>query len=703
MQKTVNWFYQGFGKTKTALTCLAGLLYLFMVQFSGGSIPEFLLFAILFVFYILLPGFWAESILRKKLSLPGFRFPLAFLFGSGFFAVLYCFTMRLGLLVLLRILPPVFGILGLLALLRPWKGKPVVPKLKHSLPSHQWMLVLLFAALLILYTFAGVVKNGRPSAVGDVLINQDLLWNVGNANSFKLAFPPQDIRFYDVRLHYHYLTELLAGALSIVSGISAYNIIGFYMQPFMLAIMVASLYALGGVLWPGKRFSQLLFTYSHFLFGCASLWKILPNGWSVFWNSYTTHLITNINSQTTAILYLSIFTGLFVHSARQKYQSSFVYFATMLCAYILLCFSKGPIAAIVTISMVLTLLIGIFQKKSHWKGIAFAFIAAAIFIFIYITMFSSGANESMPFSWYGTLEKGYFQNILKRISSENHTLGLVAIPVLYLLQSFLMAPAQFPLYLGSLWHTLRRFKQAPAEHLLAHGTVAGGLLAYFLFNHPAMSQTYFLFAAIFFLNYLSVDTLPLFLGWCGQNKGKLATRFAVGFLAFFTAVGVATTGFLYINLGGSGLRQFARNAGIVPKYPYDAVVTPEDELAMLWLRDNSPVSAMFATNRIHTGGRKEGISNLYSAFNERQGYMEGFQYAVTNMGVSEEIVNHRIQVNTALFSGDTPPETVLQLCRENNISYLIYSSQFDGEYRQMELLDLVYNSDPVKVFYVPEE
>ena len=82
--------------------------------------------------------------------------------------------------------------------------------------------------------------------------------------------------------------------------------------------------------------------------------------------------------------------------------------------------------------------------------------------------------------------------------------------------------------------------------------------------------------------------------------------------------------------------------------------------------------------------------------------MEGFSYAKTNMGVSEAVIQERLAVNNALFSGATPPEEVLRLCRENGIDYLIFSSQFDGSEAQLSMCELVYNSPTVRLYQIPQ-
>ncbi|MFV0413938.1 MAG: hypothetical protein ACK5L3_11865 [Oscillospiraceae bacterium] len=706
MKTTILKLYTGFIKTKAVMVLAVAAVYMALAAQSGGSLWELALFALVLAVYIVLPGLLAARVLGTQKFAPGFTGPLAILLGSGFFAALYCVAMRLHILWLLYLLPPVLSAvwLGLAVARCAKRGQPLPAIKKPALLPHHWLLALLFSALLLFFTFYGVVKHARPLAVGDILPNHDLLWNVGNANSFKLAFPPQDIRFTGVRLHYHYLTELLAGALSLVSGISAYNIAAFYMQAFMLAALVLCLYKFGRVMWPQSLFKAMLFTYAPFLFSCASLWKILPNGWSVFNNSNITHIVTNINAQATALVFLSIFLGLLVPAMRQKYRVGPVHFVLLLCSFFMLTFAKGPLAAMVICGLAITMLIGLFQRNTGWRGLLLGVLLAGMFAAVYVTMFSSGANDSMALSYTGTLVRGYFNNIQNLIWHKNYYLWLAAVPVLWVLQAFLSMPAQFLLYLRALVRDVRHFATLAPERMLAQGVAAGGLLAYFLFDHPHFSQVYFLFAAIFFITLLAVDEIGT-LRWpaAGQLpalKAK-AKKLFIGVVAVCAAVAVATTGFLYVHYMGSGGRQLLRNLGLMEKYPYDVVITPDDEAAMLWLRDNSPATAMFATNRIHTGARLEGISNLYSAFCERQAYMEGFQYAKTNMGVAEDIINRRLAVNNALFSAATAPETVLQLCRENGISYLVYSTQLPGDESQLSAMELAYNSPTVRIYRLP--
>ncbi|MDO5601512.1 MAG: hypothetical protein Q4G07_01960 [Oscillospiraceae bacterium] len=689
MKTFVGKLYTGFARTKAAYCIFCAALYLTLTALSGGSLLQWALFCLAVLFYLYLPGrfFVRLSGVEKEFSL--FRAPCALVCGAGFLAVLYCFTMRLGVLWLLWAVPPVlaaaevflalqkrksFGPGGLSASKRPLRLSSVTP--------NGWLLALLYCSLVLLYTFTSVVKNAHPTAVGDILLNHDFLWNVGNANAFQLAFPPQDIRFYNVRLSYHYLSEMLSGIFSLLTGIPAYDIIGFYLQPLVLLALVSGLYLFARFFYRDKPLPVMLFTFSMFLFSCASLWKILPNGWSVFNNSNIQHLITNINAQATAIVLLCCYAGLFLNAARLRFQVSWRYLALTLCAFVLLGVGKGPVAAIVAVASVLTVLFLLAEKKAGFRGALLAAGVAAAFGALYLALFSSGANNSMTFSFSATLEQGYFKNILQALYPSSAVKYWLLVPVLYVVQTALTLPAQFLLYVRSIGHDVKRLFHVEAGHLFCHACAAGGLLAYYLFSHPHMSQIYFLFLAVFCINLLACDGLDA-LRWPkraeGVKKSKaVCKKVWLSCMAGLCAVGVVTTGFLYINFFGSGGRQFFRNMGWAEKYdyaPYTSVMTPDDEAAMLWLRANTSKDDMFATNRIHTGRRLEGISNLYSALSGRQAFMEGFQYAVTNMGVSEAAVSERIAENALLFDPSASKEDILAVCRKHGITYLVFSPQ----------------------------
>lgn len=311
----------GFPRVKLCFCVLCVLTYLALIRVSGAKLWGLFVFFLCAAVYLYLPGrFWARVTGMEKV-LPEFAVPLGVLLGTGFLAVLYCVSMRLGVLWLLRALPPVLGLLWLVLL----RGAPQSPwKAARAVYADGGFLsrVTLWCVLSVLFALMVSVKNAHPAAAGEIVLTQDVMWNIGNANSFALGFPPQDIRFSMVRFSYHYLTELVFGALSIVSGIACYDIYVFYAGPLVLAALLCCLYALGICFYRGHRNKALLFTFAMFLFNCASLWTALTNGTGSFGNTNMMHLITNVNAQGTAAVFVSVFVILFTEMARRCFDVS---------------------------------------------------------------------------------------------------------------------------------------------------------------------------------------------------------------------------------------------------------------------------------------------------------------------------------------------------------------------------------------------
>ena len=90
---------------------------------------------------------------------------------------------------------------------------------------------------------------------------------------------------------------------------------------------------------------------------------------------------------------------------------------------------------------------------------------------------------------------------------------------------------------------------------------------------------------------------------------------------------------------------------------------------------------MFATNRTSSApppSGEDGISNVYTAFSGVQCYMEGWTYAMSNMGVPQRTVEHRRAVVARLFDAATGADALQALCREEGISCLVWSKRFPG-------------------------
>ena len=684
MKKIILDLYENHIKLKIFLCAVVAVLYMALTVYSGGNLLQAAAVWAVCLGLVYLPGELRRKVIKADRLFDGMGFMTNILLGSGFFCAAYCVCMRLHSRRLFAAVCAVAAVCGAVVMLKQKKD------IKISAPgSLQWLLILLYFALLLLFTFNIVIKSALPANVGNTLLSSDMLWNVGNAQSFTLRFIPEDIRYSGVQLHYHYLTELFAGRISWLTGISAYGIVAFYLQPMVLVCVVGSLFSFGRIFFADEK-KAVLFTFSMFIFGCFSLYGCFLSGRSVFLNDLAYHMITNINSQATATIYLCAFSAMFVQLLDNGFKPSFFQGGLLTAAFFMLCFAKGPVAAIVAVGAVITLIWLFVQRKTGYRALVWAAVIGGVFFVVYKLFFSSGANTSMAFNTWGTLSKTAFSSFLDGLwRSGNLPLWYAAQIICMFLHSFLMAPAAAFLYGAGLVKDVKNLFKLSGRRLWTNSMVAGGFAAFYLFDHYALSQVYFAFLALFFMNLLAVDALELIKG---RRAGKR--------LAVFAGAAVITTAFMYTNYIGSGARFLARNLGIIEKYPYNAVVTADDQLAMEFLHENSRENALFATNRIHADPyKKDGISNIYSALSGRQGYMEGYAYALTNMGVPYYVIDQRLAVNRALFSADTPADEVIRLRQTAGITHLIFSRQFDGSEAVIsEVFEKIYDSDSVRIY-----
>lgn len=711
MATSIRKLYTGCRPFKTALCAFCVLFWVAGCCWAGGSVWEILRTGAAVAVCFVLPGYALYRLARLDKLDFRLREPLILLLGAGFCAVVYCVCAYLQLPVLFYLLPCLFSILALFFLFtRRSQASGLMPALRDK--PHLQLLAVLVCGLVFLSTFATVLKYARPSSAGDVLLSQDFLWMVGNAKSFQLAFPPIDIRFYNVRFQYHYLTEMLCGILGLFSKVDCYNILGFYLQPFLLAGLVVCLYRMGQFFYAKDRARSLLFTWAPFLFGCASLWAILPNGTSLFGNLSINHLLTNITSQATATLFLAIFCCLLFDAMERRFAIGPVSLILLICSFVMLTMAKGPVGLIAGLAAAISILFLLVRRQAGWQAVVFLLVGGGAFCVLYFMLFSAGTNGSISFSLWGTLQRSGFWPAAHLVKRD---IGAFTLPLLWLAQLGLMAPAAFLPYLRGLWLDIRHLFTLSGPRLFVNGAAAGGLLAYFLFDHPNYSQVYFFLAALLFINLLAVDQLPALVSFFADRLRR--RRIFAWAAAALAAVGLATAALLYVNIGGSGIRAFLRDVGVLEKYPYPTVVTKDDEAAGVWLAQHTEEDGTsgawagkngshtaqktrFATNRIHSDTlHNDGISSVYTAFSGRQAFMEGYTYVAD---IAPWMwVDERKAVNDKLFDAATDAATLRTLCAEYGITHLIYSSQMAGSETQLAAaFPCVYRGDSVRIYEV---
>ena len=684
-------------------------------------------------------GVWAAAALAvalpgaalARLAAPhagaGLRIPLACTLGALGFALTTAAASALQLHAL--VWAWVLGGAVLAAWLRRRAGRSAAAP-RFCTPADAAALAPLWGAA-VLGNAVYALRCGHPAALGSLIPQQDFYWNLGNVESFFYGFPPADLRVAGVTLTYHYLTELLEAGLCFLTGAPAFDVTAFYAYAPLCAAMLACLYCLGRRLWdaaPAAWHGRAAALASMpFWLCCASLWKAL-SGASRFGNSLLTATLSNANGQTTAFAFLAAFFVFFAAFAarlngedaarplavpagkaaaapraagpgaapapRAARAQTAGLLAACAAAFYLLAFAKGPEAGLLACALAAALALTALRRGAArgWLAAA-ALVLPGGFAVLYRFYFAAGAASSMAFAPTGTLREYYFGSILAALQIRFPALWGAFVPALALAHAFLMAPAAFAAWALCALRDVRRLGALPPLRLVLHALAAGGMLAYFLFDHYSYSQVYFAYLALFAMGVLLLDMLPAPAGRGARPRPRVLAAWALlavqGATMLCLLAGTARTGAALLRGGG------------VPADTLKCPLTAQEEQGCLWLRANMAPGELFATNRMHTGAAvQEGLSNVYTGLSGRRAYLESFKYAVSNMGARAGDVMTRYAQMEELFSPDTSPERVRALCAECHITWLLYCPGEPGSDVQFAALEKVYTSDSLVIYHV---
>lgn len=661
----------------------------FVAAVGGADLFAFVRFCAAAWLALWLPGRALARRLAPRGS--GLGVLYAVVYGMTLLAAVQCLAVRLHLPWLRWVLAAA-GLAAFVYDLARAPGGPGAALRRVRLPAAG--AVALWAALWVLFTFCSGALYPHPLAAGAVTPSQDLLWNIGNAEALCRNFPAQDLRFSGVRLSYHYLTDLVWGALASMSGAPMYDVYVFYTGPLFLAAELAAFFALSRVFFPGgaKRGVPRAFVGLVFGFSCLSMWKVFPDGLSRFGNTLLAHLVTNINAQATAVICLAGFVCALCRLGRHR-RAGLRTWAGLFVSFGALCVAKGPQAALAVCALWFALVpVLLFGKGRRLQALGTAVALTLLFAAVYRVLYSAGTG-SMEFSIFAmrdTLCYRLLAPYTDRLCALLPIPGYVWLVAIGILQAFCMLPFQLWLWLGTLPGEVRRIRRPDPARWFAHGMVGGGFTACLLFSHSSSSQIYFALAGMLFAGLLAAEPFARLLVRPGRRP----------FACLLGAAGALTTLCLvacYVGAGGARLAATVTGADLYGP----SRVSPADEQAMDWLAENTGPDVMFATNRTSgTPEQTDAISNCYSAFSARQAYMEGWTYAMTNMGVDKEVLAYKQWINGMLFDGSTAGAELADLCRQEGIGCLVYAKAWPGAAPAGLTPD--YENAEVAVYLIPD-
>ncbi|MEG0091669.1 MAG: hypothetical protein RSA20_07600, partial [Oscillospiraceae bacterium] len=435
------------------------------------------------------------------------------------------------------------------------------------------ILLIVCAAFLALYTLCILLPSGRADKLGNFFYHQDMLWSVGNAAAVHNGFPLVDMRFSASTLNYHYLNDALAGILGLGTGNPAYESLCFYFYPLVGITLIFSLYAVAKKVCAN--------TFLACLFPVMVLWVNGGASESVY------HYLSNINGQGSATLALCAGLILICSLPRDK-KDYFKYLIASVVFGFTISMFKSTIGALFILAVGAACLVGLWGKKTRPSHFIALLGLSVGFGIAYFGIFSSAVNN-LVFNGLGLLTQ------LPKTLWSYCPLGVI-------------------LYCGALVFSLISFKKLSFLQLVANAMFVGGAIAYSTYYHYSASQIYFLLIAI------PMMWLAL-LGFVDKkicvNKNAMAVFGAVLIL------GCIPSGLRLLPNARSGVQAWLRVYNLRQSDYNESYITKDDYDAMVWLRDNTEQTAIFATNRNNKVFQAaEGTFHYYSAVSQRRAYLE---------------------------------------------------------------------------------
>lgn len=601
---------------------IAVAMYFTALEFAGGSILRFIWYAVVFCL-IMLPGVRVTELLMPQLERAE-KISVSFAMGVGILFLAYTTFGRLTTPPMWAMMIPVLP----LTCWQLWIWAKRIRKAPKKFPNvfaqpGMPLLMIAFAGGLFVFSFTGVLTFAKASAAGNMIYHQDMLWRTANAAAVQLGSPLMNMQSFGSQLRYHYLGDAISGFGAMFSGVLPYEATCFYHYPFLLFSMVFGLFAAARTYGASEKTASIL-PFAVLFFNTAS-------------SMVAVDIMLDMNGVATATtLTAAVLIFLFRIERDEKIDPAFYVAYTIVILTLLM--SKNLYGMLLICALAASVVFGlIFQRRFYRRGLLLAVIGGGVFALCWHFVYQYAVNNLLQEFWLAPKEfiKTLFTNL---------PLGVI-------------------LWLITLVLSIMQIKKLSFGRLVVNAATLGGMLAYFMFHHYSASQNYFLIAALLFMWFCTLDAESLL----AKVKPLQIAAAAVACLCIVsTAIGFAPA-------GRKGFQVMKRSAGIQPDFPWETrTITPADEEAAMWLRDNMKPDEMFATNRNARDPyfAREGIWHYYTAMSGRQSYMEGWMYSLTYGHDYWEMRRQLEQISDGIFAC-RDAESAFEMARKEGIDYLL--------------------------------
>lgn len=384
---------------------------------------------------------------------------------------------------------------------------------------------------------------------------------------------------------------------------------------------------------------------------------------------------------------------------------------------------KGPMGAVLVAGIWGTFLLGLIMRKVRFSRVIPFFILTAGFIAVYITVLGSKGQSNSSgnalFALATISDICFWKAPLREWMQGMGFPYIVMLGVILLVFMMFMLTVYFlPFVIGyirELILVLSGKKDFDFTRIVIYAASLVGLIAMFILNYSGHSQIYFGLVTVFFapiISYWFFEDLEAKLDAAREEDASQGVRkHGRGFtLAVLRGICclllVATTASLCASYKAN-FKAAVNHADPARTYNLYKSISNDEYEAMVWIRDNTPVDSLLATDRYYSvplekysyENRWDNRFFLYAVYSQRFCYIAGSGY---NLGAGEwPIRQEMIETNSRLY--DPGNEDRGELAQELGVDYVVVSKRFtDIPSLESDDYEICFSNDDVDIYQIKD-
>ena len=523
------------------------------------------------------------------------------------------------------------------------------------------VLSIVTAVLLMMILSYTIFNNFTPDYTPNTVYYHDMLFNTGNITALYLDFPPQDIRNLDFSFNYNYLYCMFLAIFKNIFGISSFDLNFKLFSVTQILLFTSSLYILFQ-----KYIKNML------LVGAAILLTLLADEFifaHVMWAAFST-------SFGLVLCMLSIYFFLKYTDNIDTAKIRDKNFWMALLFFGMTSFAKSPFALVLLAGLGAVLIYQLFRKKNPKTLLAHGLIAIAVIGVSFLVIMWGVAG-------YNGFTKG-FATIMTTMSPSYYVDAVNSLGAS--LSPFLIKLLTYPVFL-SLYYTtvvisfvllvygiIKWRREDIKKEIFLLASVVTGIVCASVITQPGLSNILFMMIEI----PISLLAITMVLRRvCLNDARKIFKRVLVivicALVALHTGFSIRSIKLADQTTVKSYPLASLTDSPVLNTTPNANCISHDEYLGMLWIKENTPKDAIIAGDRYYyTPGEVlyDARYFYYTAFGERQFYIEGYEYTNTTEKNFDAIIQDKLKTMKLVYQNDA---AAIQKLKHAGVEYLVRS------------------------------